>query len=378
MSAAPILPGGATIGILGGGQLGRMLGMAARRLGYEVAVYSDAKDGPAEAVASRVVYAGYDDRESVAAFARSVDVLTFEFESVPSSAAEAAAPHTLVRPDGRVLHVAQNRLREKRTLRELGVEVAPFAAVESEADLAEAVATVGPDGVLKSAELGYDGKSQVRIRPGDALADAWERLGQAPSVYEGFVAFECEASVVGARGQGGEIALFPCARNDHANHILDVSTVPAGLDPAIEAEAARVATTVLEGLDVVGVICIELFVTGSGVLVNEIAPRTHNSGHLTIEACVTSQFEQQVRAICGLPLGSPAIERPAAMANLLGELWADGEPDWAGALAVPGVRLHLYGKGAARPGRKMGHVTATADSAEAARERVLAARAALR
>lgn len=377
MTASPLLPG-ATLGVLGGGQLGRMFAQVARRMGYEVAVYTPESGSPAGQVATRTVQADYEDLAALEEFARSIDVLTFEFENVPARAAEVAARHTLVRPGGRLLHTAQHRLREKRALRELGIGVAPFAAIESEADLAPALATVGPDGVLKTAALGYDGKGQRRVEAAADLAPAWDSIERREAVYEGFVPFECEVSVVGARGVDGGVALFPCAHNEHANHILDVSTSPAPVDARVGHQAQEVARAVLEGLEVVGVLCVEMFVLAGGeLLVNEIAPRPHNSGHLTIEACAASQFEQQVRAVCGLPLGDPALERPAAMANLLGDLWSRGEPAWSRALAVPGVRLHLYGKSSARTGRKMGHLTATADTAQEARDRVLRARASL-
>ena len=376
--AGPLLPG-ATLGVLGGGQLGRMFAQAARRMGYEAAVFTPEDDSPAGQVATRVERADYDDLEAVARFAASVDVVTFEFENVPSATAEAAARHAPVRPSGELLHTTQDRLREKRALDGRGIPVARFAEISTADDLVAAAETVPGAGVLKTASWGYDGKGQRRVAGADELAAAWAELGSQPAVLEGLVPFEREVSVVGARGVDGQVALYAPFENDHSNHILDVTLWPARLDDATRARALELGRAVLEGLDVVGVLCIEMFVLPDGELVvNELAPRPHNSGHLTIEGHAASQFEQQVRAVAGLPLGAVEPQRPAAaMANLLGDLWADGEPAWDAALAVPGVRLHLYGKRAARAGRKMGHLTATADSLEEAEARVRRAREAL-
>jgi 5-(carboxyamino)imidazole ribonucleotide synthase len=283
-----------------------------------------------------------------------------------------------VRPAPGVLHVCQHRLREKRFLAEHGFPLAPWRAVRSAAELAAAVAELGAPAVAKTAGWGYDGKGQPRVAaPGEA-AEAWRRLATDEAVVEAFVDFEREVSVVAARGGDGAVADFGVFANDHADHVLDVTVAPAPVAPRVAAEAAAIARGVLEALDVVGVLCVEMFLGRDGrLLVNELAPRPHNSGHLTIEAAATSQFEQQLRAVCGLPLGSPALCSPAAMANLLGDLWDGGEPDWPAALALPDVKLHLYGKVDARPRRKMGHLTALADDGETARKRVLAARAAL-
>ena len=375
---AALLPG-ATLGVFGGGQLGRMFGMAARRLGYRFAVFSDDVDGPAAQVADWSVVGAYDDEEAVADFAQRVDAVTFEFENVPAIAGKAAARHVPVRPDGSLLHTVQDRLREKLGLSALGLRVAPFASIKDEAELAAAAAQIPGPGVLKTSSFGYDGKGQVRVASAADLPAAWESLGRVPAVLEELVPFTEEVSVVAARGVGGEVSIYEPFLNAHANHILDVTACPARLDPGARADIERIAHTALEGFDVVGVLCIELFMlSGGGILVNEIAPRPHNSGHLTVDAHVCSQFENQVRAVAGLPLGSGArTGPPAAMANLLGDLWEEGEPDWAAALSMPGVSLHLYGKAAARPGRKMGHITATAETVEEAVQRVRTAREAL-
>ena len=380
MSGAPprVIPPGSTIGVLGSGQLGRMFAIAARRMGYRVHTLSPDYDTPTGQVADREVQAAYDDLDAVRDFARGVDVVTFEFENVSAAATEAAAEHAPVRPAGSVLHATQHRLREKGFLAGAGFPVTPFAPVRSLDDLRAALAALGTPAVLKTAGWGYDGKGQVKIAaPGEAEA-AWSALGGEEAILEAFVDFDCEVSVVAARGLDGSFAHFGVIENRHHRHILDVSTAPAAVPPGVEREAVAIARGVLEGFGVVGVLAVEMFLTRDGrLLVNELAPRPHNSGHLTFDACVTSQFEQQLRAICGLPLGSPELLRPAAMANLLGDLWAAGEPDWEAACRFPDVKLHLYGKAAARPGRKMGHLTALAGTVEEARERVVAARAAL-
>lgn len=374
------LPPGATIGVFGGGQLGRMLGLAARRLGYRFAVYSDDHDGPASHVADRSVQASYEDEAALEAFARSVDAVTFEFENVPSVAGEIAARHCPVRPRGGLLHTVQNRQREKDGLVGIGLPVATFAPVRTADELRAAAEAIPGAGVLKTASFGYDGKGQVKVAGAHELEAAWESLGRADAVLETLVPFEREVSVVAARGVDGSIAIYEPFQNDHANHILDVTTCPAELPDAQRARIDEIARVALEGLDVVGVLCIELFLLpGGDVLVNEIAPRPHNSGHLTVDSHVTCQFQMQARAVAGLPLGSTErIGPPAAMANLLGDLWADGEPRWDRALAMPGVFLHLYGKADARPGRKMGHLTAIGATPAEAAQRARAARESLR
>ena len=366
---------GATVGVLGSGQLGRMFAIAARRMGYRVHTFSPEADTPTGQVADVEVQAEYLDLEAVRAFARGVDVLTFEFENVPVQAAEAAAEFVPVRPAGRVLHTTQHRGREKAWLAAQGFPLPPHALVHSLAELEAAVARLGLPAVLKSADFGYDGKGQRVLRRAEDVGAAWKALGVPSAVLEGFVDFAAEASVVAVRGLDGSVRDFGLVENVHADHILDVTLAPGRFEPRLERTARELAHGVLEKLDVVGVLCVELFVTRGGqLLVNELAPRPHNSGHFTFDACVTSQFEQQLRAVCGLPLGSCELLRPCAMANLLGDLWQAGEPDWGAALAEPELKLHLYGKSAPRPGRKMGHLTAFGASAEEAAARVRVAR----
>jgi 5-(carboxyamino)imidazole ribonucleotide synthase len=372
-----ILPG-AAIGVLGSGQLGRMFAIAARRMGYRVHTFSPDSDTPTGQVADVEIQAAYDDLDAVAAFARQVAVVTFEFENVPAPTAAAAEKFAPVRPGGNVLHVTQHRLREKRFLDGAGFPVTPFRAVHSAADLTRALEELGYPAVLKTAGWGYDGKGQVRIDAPAAANSAWESIRTDEGILEAFVPFDCEVSVVAARGSDRSFVAYPAIENAHSRHILDISTCPAGISERLARAAGEIARGVLEALDVVGVLCVEFFVTKDGrLLINELAPRPHNSGHLTIDACTTSQFEQQLRSICGLPLGSTELLRPAAMANLLGDLWEPGEPDWSSACAFPDVKLHLYGKLQARPGRKMGHLTALAAETALARERVLQARQAL-
>jgi 5-(carboxyamino)imidazole ribonucleotide synthase len=371
-----VIPPGSTIGVLGGGQLGRMFAMAARRLGYRVHTLAPDHDTPTGQIADVEVNASYDDLAAVSAFARAVDVVTFEFENVSAAAVAEAERHAIVRPNGRSLAIAQHRLKEKSFLVEHGLPVAPFAAVRAAADLEPAIARAGCPSVLKTATSGYDGKGQIRIADAGELAGAWDALGRREAVLEAFIDLDREISVIGARGVGGEWSHFGPIENAHARHILDVSVAPASVEAATAALAVDITHRVMDALDYVGVLCIEFFIARDGrLLVNELAPRPHNSGHLTFDACRTSQFEQQLRAVCGLPLGSPDMLQPAAaMANLLGDLWDDGEPDWSAALALPDVKLHLYGKSTPRPGRKMGHLTVLAATPAEARGRVIAAR----
>ena len=373
-SPSPILPG-ATIGVLGSGQLGRMFAIAARELGYRIQIYSPDNDTPAGHIADREWSARYDDLDQVGEFARGVDVVTFEFENVLSVTTGAVEEIVPVRPSGRVLHITQQRLREKTFLHDHGFPVTPFRRITSLGEMTSAAQELGTPGILKTASFGYDGKGQMKV---SSLADiqvAFRSLDGVEGIYEAFVDFEKEVSVVAARTAQGEFTAFPVFENSHADHILDVTFAPAAIPDRLAAEAVRLARGILEKLDVVGLLTVEMFVTRDGrLLVNELAPRTHNSGHLTIDACVTSQFEQQVRAVCGLPLGSTDMRAPAAMANLLGHLWAAGEPDWAAALEDPLVKLHLYGKAEPRPGRKMGHLTASGATVEEAVERVRNAR----
>lgn len=369
---------GATLGVLGSGQLGRMFAIAARRLGYRVHVYSPDYDTPTGQVADLEVKAAYEDLDEVAKFAQGVAALTFEFENVPAATAETAARYTPVRPAGSVLYTTQNRLREKTWLRDNGLPVTPFRGVHTRADLLGAVHELKVPAVLKTAAWGYDGKGQAVIRSLEEAESAWESLKNQECVLETFIDFSEELSVVAARGLDGQMVFYGPMVNAHRNHILDTSLAPGNLSAQVTRDAHDIARAVLEGLDVIGVLCVEFFLTrDEKLLVNELAPRPHNSGHLTIDACVTCQFEQQVRAVCGLPLGSPEMLRPAAMANLLGDLWKNGSPDWSRVCAFPEVKLHLYGKAEARPGRKMGHLTALADSAAEALRAVIAAHAAL-
>lgn len=376
--AAPILPG-ATLGVLGGGQLGRMFAMAAARLGYRVHVFAPEEDAPAADAAFKQIIGEFEDADAVSQFARSVSVVTLEFENISAAATDAAARYAPVRPSGAVLHRCQDRLREKGFLRAAGIRCTPFAEATTADQLRSAIADLGLPAVLKTAAWGYDGKGQSLVRTADESEAARAALGAAPAILEGFVDFQCELSVIAARSPSGEVALCGPIANDHANHILDVSVFPQPTLAPYADEARAIARSVLEQLDAVGLICIEFFLTRDGrLLVNEIAPRPHNSGHLTIDACACSQFEQQVRAVCGLPLGSFEMIAPAsAMANLLGDVWTGGEPRWERALADPRLRLHLYGKSDPRPGRKMGHLTALADSADEAVKLVRDARAAL-
>ena len=377
----PIIPG-KTIGILGGGQLGRMFAIAARRMGYRVHALDPAPDCPTGQVADVEWSAAYDDVDTALQFARAVDVVTFEFENVPYETLQRVAEIVPVHPAPLVLDTTRHRLREKTFLATHGFPVAPFRAVQSVDDLKSAVAQLGTPCILKTATFGYDGKGQTRIDDLAQCAGAWQSLGQPMGVLEGFVQFTCELSVIVARARTGEVLTFPVAENAHSRHILDVTVVPARVPEATQRAAVELAVSVAKALDLVGVLAVELFwlkdASAAGTLVvNELAPRPHNSGHFSIDACVTSQFEQQLRAVCGLPLGDVELLRPVAMANLLGDEWAKGEPRWERALAIPDVKLHLYGKSEARPGRKMGHLTAMAGSADEAEKKVRAARAAL-
>lgn len=372
--SSAILPG-STVGVLGSGQLGRMFAIAARRMGYRVHTLSPDSDTPTGQVADLEIEASYDDLDAVREFARGVSVVTFEFENVPAATAQAAAECALVRPAGSVLHTTQHRLREKTFLSDHGFPVTPFRAVRSIDDVRAAVMELGCPAVLKTASFGYDGKGQNTIH---LMAEAEEvvRAGTGiERIYEAFVEFEREVSIVASRGADGSFAHWGPIDNTHRNHILDLSVCPANVSPEVQREAVQIARGIVDSLEVVGVLCVEFFLTRTGkLLINELAPRPHNSGHLTTDAHVTSQFEQQLRAACGLPLGSTRQLSPAAMVNLLGDLWDAGEPDWADALVFPEVKLHLYGKTDPRPGRKMGHLTALADTTDEAVRIALAAR----
>jgi 5-(carboxyamino)imidazole ribonucleotide synthase len=346
---------GATIGILGGGQLGRMIAVAAAQLGYRTHIYAPESSGPAADVSPLWTRGDYADSQALARFAGAVDLITFEFENVPQETVALLAGLGHVRPNARALGIAQDRLSEKRFVTDLGGRTAPFAPVEGLADLERAIGQIGTPAILKTSRMGYDGKGQVRIMPGDDAAAAWAAMDGAPCILEGFVAFDAEFSVVLARGEDGAMRFWDSPANVHEHGILATSTVPAGgIVAAQEAEARAMAARVADALDYVGVLALEFFAGADGPVFNEMAPRVHNSGHWTIEGALTSQFENHVRAICGLPLGDTALAaRRVEMRNLIG---ADAA-DWRAILSDPANHLHLYGKHEARPGRKMGHVT---------------------
>lgn len=370
-----MIPPGSTIGVFGSGQLGRMFAIEARKLGYRVHTYSPVSDTPTGHVADFEIAADYRDLDRVQAFAREVDVVTFEFENVPSETIETAGEFAPVHPKGSVLHTTQNRLREKTFLSTKGFPVARYSHVNSLDSLKAAVYEIGHPSVLKTAGFGYDGKGQRKVTSIEDCDDAFSGIGGEEAILESFIDFEKEVSVVAARDADGHFTHFGVIENDHKNHILDVSFAPGEVKSKLRDDAVRITRGIAEEFDYVGTLCVEFFVTGDDeLLVNEIAPRPHNSGHLTFDASVTCQFEQQVRAVCGLPLGSAELMKPAAMANLLGDLWENGEPDWSRVLKDPDVKLHLYGKAEARPGRKMGHITAMADSPREAVRIVIDAR----
>lgn len=373
-SSTAILPG-AVIGVLGSGQLGRMFTIAARQMGYRVHTLSPETDTPTGQVADVEIAASYEDLDAVEKFAQSVQVVTFEFENVPAPALEVASRFAPVRPDGSVLYTTQHRLREKTFLFKKGFPTTPFMTVHSLGDLRSAIQRIGYPAVLKTAGFGYDGKGQTKITSLAQGEAAFTAAGSEEMILEAFIDFQLEFSVVAARALDGSFAHWGVVENRHRNHILDLSLAPARLPDKIVREALEIAESLLESLDVVGVLCVEFFLTrDEKIIINELAPRPHNSGHLTIDAAVTSQFEQQLRAVCGLPLGATAFFSAAAMANLPGDLWKGGEPDWAAAAAFPDVKIHLYGKIAPRAGRKMGHLTALANRPEAAMQRVFSCR----
>ena len=355
MAEAPApLPPGSTIGILGGGQLGRMLALAGAQLGLRAHIYCPETTSPAGEVSAAATCAAYEDEDALRVFAACVDAVTYEFENVPARTAEVLSALVPVRPGPRALEVAQDRLIEKTFLLDLGIATVDFASVPDLDALTVAVQAIGCPSILKTRRFGYDGKGQTRLdRTADAPA-AWEAIGRAPAILEGFVDFDAEVSVIVARGPDGTTAAYDPARNKHANHILALSTVPSGLSAAVENEARAIAASIVTALDYAGVMGVEFFVAPGGrLLVNEIAPRVHNSGHWTMEACVASQFEQHIRAVAGWPLADPVRHSDAVMENLIG---TDADR-WRDIAAEPGTALHLYGKNEARPGRKMGHVT---------------------
>ncbi len=374
----PILPP-ATLGVIGGGQLGRMFLVAAHRLGYRTVVLSPTLDAPAAQIAHEVLVAPPDSLPALRLLAEMAQAITVEFENVSAPALRWLARKKVVRPGWRTVWVSQNRLREKTFLAGCGFALAPWRPVRSDEELDLAVRDLGAPMILKTAASGYDGKGQIRVDdPRDALS-AWSSLGRVASVAEGFVEFAGECSVVVARGHDGCSVAYPVCRNQHDRHILDATVSPATVGPAVAQQARSIALGVAEALGTVGVLTVEFFLKADGdLLINELAPRPHNSGHLTIEAAVTSQFEQQVRALAGLPLGSSDLVCPAAMVNLLGDLWSRGEPRWADALeSDPGAKIHLYAKKTAAVGRKMGHLTILDPDPETALLRARAARSAL-
>lgn len=369
----------AMLGILGGGQLGRMFTIAARTMGYRVMVLDPDTESPAGVLADVHLKADYRDQAALERMGRECAAVTTEFENVPAESVEFLARFCSVRPGAKAVAIAQDRFKEKTFLRDSGVATAPFAMIESASDLASALQQVGTPALLKTARFGYDGKGQVKVTTQAELEAAFAQLKGVPCILEGWLPLETEISVVVARGAEGQTVAFPAAENTHANGILDVSVVPASVPASLSAQALQTAQAIATALDYCGVLAVEFFVLADGRLIaNEMAPRPHNSGHYTMDACMTSQFEQQVRAMAGLPLGSPELLRPVAMVNLLGDLWPqDGEPDWRQILSHPAAKLHLYGKREARPGRKMGHYNVMAASPEAAKTEALALQKAL-
>ncbi|MEY2581260.1 MAG: 5-(carboxyamino)imidazole ribonucleotide synthase [Ilumatobacteraceae bacterium] len=362
----------ATLGILGGGQLGRYFVVAARTMGYRTIVLEPDPDAPAGKVADEHIVAAFDDESALQRLASRCAVVTTEFENPPATSMEWLSLHTTVHPSPSAVAIAQDRRAEKSFLSDAGIPIAPYSTIERHDDVTMAAEFHYP-AILKTARMGYDGKGQISIAGHDQLLEAWEQLGRQPCVLEQRMALDDEVSVVLARDERGQIAAFPTAYNSHVNGILDCTVVPCSTPGASELGAE-----IASALDYVGVLAVEMFIVAGRLLVNELAPRPHNSGHWTIDAARTSQFEQQVRAVCGVGLGDPSISAPAvAMVNLLGELWDDGEPDWSAALSDPHASLHLYGKAAARPGRKMGHLTVTAGTPIEAETRAKAIRAAL-
>ena len=373
-----ILPG-ATVGVLGGGQLGRMFTLQANAMGYRVIVLDPDPNSPAGAVAYHHLCAPYDDENALAQLARGCAAVTTEFENVPAAALARLARTSIVRPPIEAVATAQDRIAEKTYFQGRGLATAEFRPVQTRQDLAAALALVPLPAILKTSRFGYDGKGQADVRSESEAHAAFERFGQVPCILEQRMPLERELSVIVARGTDGSIATFPVAENRHENGILETSLVPARISDRLAGEARNVAAAIAEGMEYVGVLGIELFlIRGDRLLVNEMAPRPHNSGHYTMDACSVSQFEQQLRALCGLPLAQPWLLSPVAMINLLGDLWADGEPRWEEALRRPGVRLHLYGKAEARPGRKMGHLNCLAPDIDRALALALETRDALR
>ena len=372
-----VLPPGSSLGMLGGGQLGRMFATAARQFGYRMIVFGDPDDSPAGQVSDQCFDAPFTDVDALRNFARIVDVVTFERENIPVATVETLREFVPVYPGPELLQASQNRLLEKASLRNIGIPTADFVRITSSEELRQAVIGFGGDAILKTVTLGYDGKGQARVRSTSNCDEIWNQLLVNEAIVERVVEFEFELSIVASRFGDGSCAFFAPVLNHHVNHILDVSVSPTPLITDQQAKSAEeIARAILGHFHVIGVLCVEFFATTDGrLLVNEIAPRPHNSGHLTINACRSSQFEQQVRAVCGMPSGDVSVLRPAAMVNLLGDHLQDATAErWKSVFAMPGVHVHLYGKSEARIGRKMGHLTATAETAAKAESLVRAAR----
>ena len=354
-----ILPG-ATVGVVGGGQLGRMFTLRARTMGYKVVVLDPDTLSPAGAVADRHIRAAYDDTRALAELSAICAAVTTEFENVPATTLETLGRSAIVRPPVAAVAITQDRTAEKTFLRAHGFATAPYRSIENRRDIPDAMRALSLPAILKTNRLGYDGKGQAVVTREAEAAEAFDRFGRVACILETRLELQCELSVIVARGAGGEVATFPVAENRHVAGILDTSIVPARISDSLATRAQETATKVAKAFDYVGVLAVELFVVDGGLVVNEMAPRPHNSGHYTIDACSVDQFEQQLRTLCGLPVAQPWLLSPVVMVNLLGDLWAGGEPRWEEALRRSGVRLHLYGKAEPRPGRKMGHLNCLA------------------
>jgi 5-(carboxyamino)imidazole ribonucleotide synthase len=365
-----ILPG-AALGMLGGGQLGRMFTIAAKTMGYRVIVLDPDPKSPAGEIADLHLQADYQDEIALDRLARECSAITTEFENVPAATLETLATRCTVSPGPWAVAVSQDRIREKNFLRSHEFPTAPFVSVHNEDDLIKAFSEIKPPAILKVSRFGYDGKGQAKVANLHEALAAWNAMKREPCVLEGLMQLDAELSAILARGAGNEMAVYPLSENSHVNGILDITVAPAWVSQDLAWEAQDMAREIAIKLEYVGVLAVEFFFSQGSLLVNEIAPRPHNSGHYTIDACVTSQFEQQVRALCGLPLGDARLLSPVAMVNLLGDLWRNGEPHWEHVLKSPRAKLHLYGKREARPGRKMGHYTCLATTAVAAREEAL-------
>ena len=372
-----ILPN-AMLGILGGGQLGRMFTMAARAMGYRVTVLDPDPDSPAGGLADVHICSKYDDPGALQMLVDTCAAVTTEFENVPAESMRFLQSRMRVSPSAKCVSIAQDRIKEKRYISNAGLGVAPFLAIEKADDLAQDMSGHLP-GILKIARLGYDGKGQIRVQTGDEVKAAWQQMGSKPCVLEQMLDLQTEISVIVTRSSADEVNTFPVAENQHESGILDISIVPARVPEAIAEQARQMALQLAQALDYIGVLAVEFFVLqDNSLLINEIAPRPHNSGHYTIDACLTSQFEQQVRAMCALPPGDTHLLSPVAMVNLLGDIWRDDEPAWDKLLSEPHAKLHLYGKKEARIGRKMGHFNVLADNADSALQQAVALKDALK